>query len=583
MAPVGQRVEQPSPDDVRQGRINNISQDLTDFLNGNRIALNNLVDLHTTVFDRIEELESRVEAQNLLIGKKDLVHDAMAERIRVLERQVQLLEFDITMLNGYMAQNEDATKSLFLKLEGVGEENNNSLLAHTVEILSRTGVTCTDEEIDYVRRIGKYRDGKTRPVLVCFRRQGIRNQIFYNRNNLNRERRSHVWINDEVSDGTRRMRKATRDIATLAKASGYKNVKIHTDGILINNSKFRHSELDRLPPDISPSKAKSRIDGQDLFFQSEVSPLSNFFPSIIVEDDDTIYVNAEQAYQHKKAVFHNKPFEATRIYNTRNPYEIKKTANSLPTSREWKEREVEIMTSILRKKFTQNEMARRFLSDTEGLHLHEASTDLTWATGADLSSKSLLSGDWRGKDKLGQLLEQTRGMLKSMYTDQDHPQSTDSKNDVSGSAADDRGSGLDVATDQLLLDGGGGLAKTNKFDSDYTGVKPLSATSTYSHRPDPSTLIDKETVLSHASPGSNHSQSGDTVPIIDHPTPNRSYGLDLSNAALQLAGASDMITERGHRSSQRPLSSSPYHTPTHTGSGSRSSGYKLRKARGVVL
>lgn len=395
MVSVGQRRDQPAPDETRQILIDNISQDLTDLLKGDRAALNNLVDLFTTVFDRIGALEAKTELQDLKLQDLNSAHDSMIAKNQVLERKNDLIKAEIISLRGSLSTNEDATKLLYLRVEGISEENNNNLLSCIVRELSGTGVVCTEAEIDYVRRIGKYRNGKVRPVLVRFVREGVRNQIFFNQSNLNRGGRSQIWINDEVSEGTRRMRKTTRDVATLAKAQGYKNVKIHTDGIVINNNKIRHSDLDLLPNDISTTKAKSRLDDQDLFFQSDASPLSNFFPSVIIDDDDKIFVNAEQIYQHKRAIHHNKLSEVARIINTRNPYGIKKIANSVPNSKEWKEKQVEIMQSILFKKFDQNEAPRNFLIGTAGCHLHEASTDLFWATGVDLSSKALTNGDWR--------------------------------------------------------------------------------------------------------------------------------------------------------------------------------------------
>lgn len=418
-----------------------------------------------------------------------------------------------------------------------------------------------------MRRIGKYREGKTRPVLVRFMSEGLRNQIFFNRNNLNRERCSQIWINDDISDGTRRMRKATRDIATLAKTKGYKNIKVHTDGILINNNKFRHNDLARLPSDISIAKAKSRVDGQDLFFQSEISPLSNFHPATIVDDDDTIYVNAEQAYQHKKAIFHNKSAVAATIYNTRNPYDIKKAANSLPTSKEWKERETEVMLSVLRKKFAQNEEAGRFLEETTGFHLHEASTDLTWATGVDLSSKSLLSGDWRGIDKLGQLLEQTRELLKVNRRDQD--QLNDSNKSLTGAANEPCPPNLSTSLDNDYMQVKEGL---RDMGIAMSGSVPLSGKA--------------ESVSS--SVNSHSSQIGTGGSVSEHGTPAHRYGLDLSNSGFPLVGASDMVTDRGQRRSQRSVTSSPYLTqtrsqpPFNTDSDSRSSRYKSRKTRGGV-
>lgn len=70
------------------------------------------------------------------------------------------------------------------------------------------------------------------------------------------------------------------------------------------------------------------------------------------------------------------------------------------------------MTDILRLKFTQNPDLANLLVATGQLHLHEATADPKWATGAELSSKATLTGQWGGSDKMGSLLDQLRSELR---------------------------------------------------------------------------------------------------------------------------------------------------------------------------
>lgn len=65
---------------------------------------------------------------------------------------------------------------------------------------------------------------------------------------------SLLWINDEVSDETRRNRKSVREVAILAKQVGKANIKIHSDGLIIDNQKFKHEDLDLLPPQLIDRK-----------------------------------------------------------------------------------------------------------------------------------------------------------------------------------------------------------------------------------------------------------------------------------------------------------------------------------------
>lgn len=142
-------------------------------------------------------------------------------------------------------------------------------ISYVASTLSRTGVACLSEEIDCVHWIGKSKQGTTRPVLVKFIRESKRNLILYNRANLNRNFNSLIWINDhDVFDHTRRQRKTVRDIAAYAKSIGQTDLKVHGDGLMVDGGKFKHHDLDHLPPHLSIANAKQPSNETDLYFQS---------------------------------------------------------------------------------------------------------------------------------------------------------------------------------------------------------------------------------------------------------------------------------------------------------------------------
>lgn len=279
-------------------------------------------------------------------------------------------------------------------------------------ILSGTGTFVTTNDIDFTRRIGAYKDGQNRPILVKFLKEAKRNAVLYNRQNLDINKTSNfVWVNDDISDETRRYRKTTRDIAALANINGVTDIRVHGDGLILNNTKYRHNELDLLPPNLSVSKAKTRETDNEVFFQGEHSLLSNFFPAKHTDDSGVIYYTAEQAFQHKKAKFHGKFQLADKILCERNPYDSKKLAKSIPSSNEWSSIEQETMTNILHNKFQQNSDLASTLINTGQKSLHEATGDHKWATGAELASKALLNSDWHGQSLMGQLLQSVRDDL----------------------------------------------------------------------------------------------------------------------------------------------------------------------------
>lgn len=324
-----------------------LSKDLKGLQTGDPQSCLNIVDLNLYLLRTIH-------AQEAKIARLESDTNPVQTQIRDLERLISLLTHENRLLKQQIALVEDASKILTLRVEGLQERSGENLITYVASTLSRTGVSCSYDDIDYVKRIGKYKPGSTRPVLVKFIRESKRNLILYNRANLNRNSNALIWINDDISDFTRRQRKTVREIAAYAKASGIPDLKIHGDGLVVGTNKYKHQDLDLLPAHLSISKAKQISDESDLYFQSEFSPLSNFYACPIFDENDTCYNSAEQLFQHKKALHHEFIFTANKIMLTWDPYELKRLGNLIPTSHAWLQEEETIMEEILRAKFTQN-------------------------------------------------------------------------------------------------------------------------------------------------------------------------------------------------------------------------------------
>lgn len=141
-----------------------------------------------------------------------------------------------------------------------------------------------------------------------------------------------------------------------------------------------------------------------IYFNSEHSPFSNFYPSKLEDANGQCFECMEQAFQHRKALFHNSHQTAQKILQTRNPWEHKRSGNLIDTNQEWRNTEEDVMSEILLYKFTQHPDLSDLLINTGQPRLHEATVDKKWATGSDLSSKATNNGLWSGNDCLGQLL-----------------------------------------------------------------------------------------------------------------------------------------------------------------------------------
>lgn len=134
--------------------------------------------------------------------------------------------------------------------------------------------------------------------------------------------------------------------------------------------------------------------------------LSNFYEHNLVINH-TRFKSAEHAYQHKKAVFHNRRDIATRIHHSTTPYAAKKISKSITQCRQWHECKADIMLEILKEKAKQCPAFRKALLNTGSKHLvHNTETDSFWGCGED----------FQGQNTLGCLLENLRQdlLLKPM-------------------------------------------------------------------------------------------------------------------------------------------------------------------------
>lgn len=422
-----------------------IHNDLMNMVAGDSVATQSVVDLNMTLFNKLEALE--IEHKNLLDSFRPIV-----DRLSHCEKELFFLKNENHLLQQKVALTEDISKTMYLRLEGLSEQYNNNLPQQVAICLSKTGVQCSTQDFDHVKRIGKYKEGGVRPIRVRFNKEGKRNTILYNRVNINKNKAREdpfLWLNDDVSDETRHNRKAVRDVAALAQTQGCKAIKVHGDGIIIDNNKYKHSDLDLLPPKLSLTKAKSRDESTGIYFQGKYSPFSNHYQSRFTDDLGQTFECVEQAFQHKKASSHGKFLIANKLLQTRNIEEIHSLAKQIPTKKAWLDEEEGIMEMLITAKFSQNDFLRKHLIRTGNKQLHEATKHPKWGTGAELASKALRTGDWSGQDLLGKILEKVRAELTANSPDSSSILADDSHAEINDEQEIDLQPMPDNDTDQI--------------------------------------------------------------------------------------------------------------------------------------
>lgn len=303
-----------------------------------------------------------------------------------------------------------------LRVDGLQEENNENLKKFVIDMAATMGQdTLTQNDIVSVYRLGKHKQqtAHTRPrtVLISFTTEKVRNSFFFARTTLkDKQQYKGVYVNDDVTQMTRRQRDDFRVIAAMARRDGI-DVRVHTDGILLNGVKHLLTSPHTLPEEYSVSRARTvEIEGE-LYFSSEASFLSNFYPSAIVEGQ-LAHLSAEHMYQYLKCEHAQAPGKMAQILSAPSPLEAKHIADSVGTSPEWRKDRDAIMERVVAAKFDQNADLARMLVETGDMVLNEATNNDHFGIGVTVMAREIRDKSYRGSNKLGLILMNKRASLK---------------------------------------------------------------------------------------------------------------------------------------------------------------------------
>lgn len=135
------------------------------------------------------------------------------------------------------------------------------------------------------------------------------------------------------------------------------------------------------------------------YFRSRWDVLSNFYQSNI-NYEGFVWKNAEQLYQYKKAVFHNRLDLANDIKQCTYAHDAKAKIRELKKCKTaWHDSKAGVMKEIMNLKWDQCEEFRRVLMSTKGKNLvHNMEDDPIWGFGRD----------GKGENLQGKILEEVR-------------------------------------------------------------------------------------------------------------------------------------------------------------------------------
>lgn len=400
--------------------MNDIRRDVNDIkteLNDVKEGLSEVKSTTVKVEAKLEQELSTVKGE-LTATRSQLENNKL--KLAVAEQMMTASTYAIRSLSTRLTQMENRNRKCNVIVDGLPDTNGEDLLQKIIDLAVRI---CPGkvhpESIQSVYRLGKSTQGgnrgsakKTRPVMVVFGDVRTRNDFYFARTKLkSMDQLSNVYINDDVTIETKRARDEYRSVAIIARNAGAM-VRIHDDGLVLNGTKYKLFEPDTLPAEYSLDKAKTITTPQGIFFHSESSYLSNFYPSPIWAEGKA-YPTAEHRYQALKCKMAGEIETMKRVIAAPSPLDAKRIADQIIENAEWRSKREEVMQQAITEKFAQNNELAKKLINTGNAKLFEATSNSFFGIGATLHSREVRDMSFKGLNKLGDLLQAKRAELVS--------------------------------------------------------------------------------------------------------------------------------------------------------------------------
>lgn len=300
-------------------------------------------------------------------------------------------------------------------ISGLPEDENLSTYAIVKNFL-KDELKIKKIDMDAAYRVGQLSPENAtyiRPIIINFTRPSDRNYVWKKRNDIPQDDgKQRIKIQADLPWQLREQVPILYKIVKAASLSEeYKSAYVRDYTLVLNGKEYTTQQLETLPYPLRPSSLAIRKSDTALVFFSKFNELSNHFPSIFKVKGQTFY-NMEHFLAFKRAELSQQQYYIKKASDLRDPVEAKSILNALRKDHqeEWQRNRREIALLGIREKFTQNEALLRYLRQTEGLQLGEASKNPTWGIGMTLEDKQVTNiQKWNPEGNLlGSILMQVR-------------------------------------------------------------------------------------------------------------------------------------------------------------------------------
>lgn len=372
----------------------------------------------------VKEMNKLVDAQREQVEsfraiRKD-INEKSETQARQSEKQAQQISKLAHDLDHKSLKDQAFRKSHNIAIIGLPEQESRSAYTTAMKFF-KNELKIKKTDIDVAYRIGQPpppTSSYTRPLIVKFSKLSDRNTVWQMRNDVPQP--------EEQEDGQQRIKiqadlptQLRKDVNTLykvAKAASmteqYKSAHVRDYAIVLDGKEYSARQLETLPLPLRPSVRKTETV---LVFFTKFCELSNHYPSIFNVQGKKFY-NVEHYLALRRAELSQQQHLIDKASLLQDPAEAKSILNSLRKDhvKEWQADRYEIAKVGIKAKFTQNKCLSSYLSNTEGLHLGEASKDICWGIGMTLEDKhATVVEKWNPQGNLlGRILMQVREELK---------------------------------------------------------------------------------------------------------------------------------------------------------------------------
>lgn len=374
-------------------------------------------DVNNTTSQMDTKIEQELREIKTVLKQTKQELDTSNKRLAMTEQLLAASNSAYASLSKRLTTLENKGRICNILIDGIEENEGEDLRQIVIDISQQICPgKLTLESFDAIYRLGRRNTNGTRRrsrvVMVCFKDQRTRNLFYYARTKLKEnDKLKGIYLNDDVTPETKRARDEYRSVANLARADGAV-VRIHDDGLVLDGTKYKLFEPESLPTKYSLGKAKTMETPQGIFFHSESSFLSNFFPSPIWADN-TAYPTAEHRYQSIKCKMAGELMVMKRVMAAASPMEAKRMADAIPETAEWRCKRDGIMEMVIDEKFKQNISLATKLLDTGKAKLYEATANMHYGIGATLHSREVRDMSFKGLNRLGEILQNIRDELSA--------------------------------------------------------------------------------------------------------------------------------------------------------------------------